>query len=144
MSREILASLIFLAGICQLSVLIASALVPIRLNWREEFRSLSNLHRQLYWVYGGYVVLSIVALALISLLNSVELASGSRLARSVCTYAAAFWGIRLALQGVFDVKQHLTTWWLRAGYYGLSVIFTLLTCIFACAAVWQLSSPIHQ
>ena len=59
MSRELLANLIFCCGIGQLSVLIASALVPIRLNWRQELGVLSRLHRQMYWVYGGYVVLSI-------------------------------------------------------------------------------------
>ena len=62
MTTETLATLLFVAGWAQLSVLVASALVPIRLNWQEEFKSLSPLHRQMYWVYGGYVVLSIVAL----------------------------------------------------------------------------------
>ena len=31
----------------------------------------------MYWVYGGYVVLSIVAFSLISVFNAVELAAGS-------------------------------------------------------------------
>jgi hypothetical protein len=75
-----LATLIFIAGIGQLSVLVASALVPVRLNWREEFKSLSRLHRQMYWVYGGYVVLSIIALGLLSIFNAETLASGSGLA----------------------------------------------------------------
>ncbi len=69
--------LIFAAGIGQLSVLVASALVPIRLNWRHEFASLSPLHRQMYWVYGGYVVLSIVAFGLISLLHHEEIAAAA-------------------------------------------------------------------
>ena len=51
-----LPNLLFIAGIGQLSVLVASALVPIRLKWRDEFQPLSRLHRQMYWVYGGYVV----------------------------------------------------------------------------------------
>jgi len=45
-----LSRLIFVAGVGQLSVLIASALVPIRLNWREELVKLSRLHRQMYWL----------------------------------------------------------------------------------------------
>ncbi|HEV3331472.1 MAG TPA: hypothetical protein VG096_10850, partial [Bryobacteraceae bacterium] len=72
---------IFFAGVGQLGVLVASALVPFRLNWREELRCLSRLHRQMYWVYGGYVVLSIIAFAAISILNASELASGTGLAR---------------------------------------------------------------
>jgi hypothetical protein len=64
--------LIFVAGMTQLSVLVASALVPIRLKWRTDLRVLPHLYRQLYWVYGGYVVLAIVALGLVSLTNAAE------------------------------------------------------------------------
>ncbi|MEX0728911.1 MAG: hypothetical protein WEB58_17745 [Planctomycetaceae bacterium] len=130
-----LADLIFLAGLGQMSVLIASSLVPLRLNWKEEFKSLSKLHRQMYWVYGGYVVLSIVALGLISVFNAKELASGSGLARGFCLYAAVFWGVRLSLQGVLDVKEHLTMWWLKAGYHALTVLFLFFTAVFLWASV---------
>jgi hypothetical protein len=133
--RELLPTLLFLAGIGQLSVLIASALVPIRLNWRSEFVKLPRLHRQMVWVYGGYVVLSIIALGMITLLNPRELASGSRLARSLCAYAAVFWGIRLSLQAVLDVKEHLTAWWLIAGEIVLTVLFLYFTVVFSLAAL---------
>lgn len=86
--RELLSHLIFIGGIGQLCVLIASAMVPFRLNWRAELKCLSRLHRQMYWVYGGYVVLSIIAFGLISLSNADTLASGTRLARSFCLYVA--------------------------------------------------------
>ena len=130
----VLARLIFVAGVGQLGVLIASALVPFRLNWREELRGLSRLHRQMYWVYGGYVVLSIVAFAALSIFNARELASGSGLARGFCAYVAVFWGIRVGLQAVFDVKEHLTAWWLKAGYFVLTVMFTVFTIVYAWAA----------
>ena len=45
---DLLATLIFAAGAGQLCVLIASALVPLRLNWRETFQSLPRLHRQMW------------------------------------------------------------------------------------------------
>jgi hypothetical protein len=133
--RDWLPTLLFIAGIGQLSVLIASALVPIRLNWRTEFAKLPRLHRQMYWVYGGYVVLSIIALAMITLFNARELASGDRLARSVCAYIAVFWGIRLSLQAVLDVKEHLTEWWLIAGEIVLTVLFLYFTIVFSLAAL---------
>jgi hypothetical protein len=133
--KEVLPTLIFAAGIGQLGVLVASALVPMRLNWQTELQVLSRLHRQMYWVYGGYIVLSIVALGLISLFNADELASGSRLARSFCVYAAVFWGIRLSLQAVLDVKVHLTAWWLVAGEYILTGLFLYFTVVFAVAAM---------
>jgi hypothetical protein len=134
--RELLPTLIFVAGVGQLLVLIASAQVPFHLNWREILQSLPKLHRQMYWVYGGYVVLAIIAQGLVSVLCAAELASGSGLARGVCGYMAVFWGMRLALQGVLDVKEHLTRWWLRAGYYLLSVFFAYFTVVYTLAAVW--------
>jgi hypothetical protein len=135
MTTELMARLIFAAGLGQAGVLVASALVPFQLNWREDLRPLSRLHRQMYWVYGGYVVLSIVAFALISIFNARELAAGGRLARGVCGYIAVFWGIRLALQAVFDVKEHLTAWWLKAGYVALSLLFVGFTLVYALASL---------
>jgi hypothetical protein len=133
--REMLPGLIMAAGIGQLSVLIASALVPIRLNWSKDLQVLSRLHRQMFWVYGGYVVLSIISFGVISLLNAHELAAGDRLARSICTYIAVFWGIRLSLQTVLDAKDHLTNWWLAAGYRLLTVLFACFVTVFGLAAV---------
>ncbi len=135
LTRDTLTTLLSAAGVVQLCVLVASAIVPFRLNWRTELASLSRLHRQMYWVYGGYVVLSIVAFAFLSLLNAQELAGRSALARGVCLYIAVFWGLRVALQGVFDVADHLREWWLKAGYFALTVLFAALTCLYAWAAV---------
>ncbi|PQO26810.1 hypothetical protein [Blastopirellula marina] len=130
-----LETLLRVAGGLQLCVLIASALVPFRLNWREELACLSPLHRQMYWVYGGYVVLSIVAFGLITLLNAAQLAGGDFLARSFCLYVAIFWGLRLPLQAVFDVKEHLKTWWLKLGYHALTLLFVCFTAIYAYVAL---------
>jgi hypothetical protein len=133
--QTMLGSLIFMAGVGQLAVLIASALVPFRLNWRGELQCLSRLHRQMYWVYGGYIVLSVVAFAALSILNPRELASGSALARGFCAYVAVFWGIRVGLQAVFDVTDHVTTWWLKAGYFVLTLMFAALTVVYTWAAL---------
>ena len=129
-----LADLIRLSGAAQLSILIASSLVPFKLNFKQDLASLPTLHRQLYWTYGGYVVMGIVTLGVISLTCADELATGSRLARAVCIYGTLFWGIRLALQAVLDVKPHLTAWWLTAGYHTLTVLFLFNTAVYAYAA----------
>ncbi len=88
----------------------------------------------MYWTYGGYVVLAILFNGLVCLAAPAELAGGGRLARLVCGYIAVFWGVRLILQAVFDVKPFLTAWWLRAGYYLLTVLFAAFTALFAYAA----------
>lgn len=130
-----LSTLIFLAGLGQLGVLIASALVPFRLDWKRELAPLSRLHRQMYWTYGGYVVLAIIAFALLSLGHAPALAAGSPLARGVCGYLAVFWGVRLGLQAVFNVREHLSTWWLRLGYRALTALFAAFTLIYGWAAL---------
>jgi hypothetical protein len=135
MSEETLTTLLFAGGLAHFLVLIASALVPFRLNWREELRSLSRLHRQMYWVYGGYIVLAIAAFGLISVANARELARGGGLARGFCAYVAVFWGVRVVLQGVFDVKEHLNAWWLRLGYHALTVLFACLALLYGWAAI---------
>ncbi|MFN0052125.1 MAG: hypothetical protein ACKV0T_08035 [Planctomycetales bacterium] len=123
---------IFCAGWLQFLVLIASAMVPFRLDWKATLAPLPKLVRQLFWVYGGYVVLSICALGTLCVVNSKELAQGELLARSVCGYGAAFWGVRCALQAILDPRSYLTTWWLIAGYHLLTVVFLTLTAILAC------------
>mgnify|MGYP005708658077 CR=1 len=133
--KDLPASLAFLGGLAQLSILVASSLVPFRLNWKEELGSLKKLHRQMYWIYGGYVVLSIIAFGVVCITLANEVGSGSPLARAFCGYIAIFWGIRLGLQPVMDVKEHLTVWWLKAGYHLLSLLFLALTINFAWLAL---------
>jgi hypothetical protein len=129
-----LADVIRVAGAGQLSILVASSLVPFKLQFKRDLASLPTLHRQLYWTYGGYVVMGIITLGVISLTCADELASGSRLARAVCIYGLLFWGIRLSLQAVLDVKPHLTAWWLTAGYHTLTVLFLCFTIVYGYAA----------
>lgn len=126
---------IFWSGAAQLCVLAASALVPLRLEWRRTLAPLPTLVRQLFWVYGGYVVLSIIALGTICLTCSDELAQGSTLARAFCGYAAVFWGIRLCLQPVFDARPFLTSIWLEVGYHLLTFLFASFTLLLGWAAL---------
>ena len=133
--QEHLPTAIFIAGWLQLCVLIASSLVPLRLKWQTSLAGLPRLHRQLYWIYGGYVVLGIISNGLVAIVCADELASGTRLARCVCGTIAVFWGVRLSLQAFLDVKEHLTAWWLHAGYHTLTVLFLTFTVLFAYAAL---------
>lgn len=128
-----LTTAIYVAGLGQLSVLVASALVPIRLDWKSKLAPLPKLVRQLYWIYGGYVVMAIFALGTISILNAEELAGGTRLARSFCAFGALFWGVRLSLQPFLAAHPHLTTWWLRAGYHLLTIWFASFVLVYGWA-----------
>lgn len=128
-----LADLFRAAGVGQLGILVASAQVPSKLNWARDLAGLHRLHRQMYWTYGGYVVLGIVFLGLVSLLCANELASGSRLGAVVCAYGFVFWGARVALQWVYDLEPFLVARWMRVGYHVLTVAFVSLAALYGVA-----------
>ena len=131
-----LQSLILIGGICHFGILIASALTPGELKWREELANLSPLSRQLIWVHGAFIVLVILGFGLISSFNARQLAEGSRLARALCAFIAMFWGARLMVQlFIVDARPHLRNRFLKIGYHGLTVVFTYLTLAFAAAAL---------
>lgn len=130
---------ILIGGALQLAVLIASGLVPHVLDWHSELRKLPLLLRQLIWVHGAFIVLTIAGLGTISLVNAHELASGTPLAKSVCAFIAVFWGTRLALQWFcFTPGEYLQSVPLRLGYHLLTVMFFCLMAIFAWGAIHSL------
>jgi hypothetical protein len=133
--KEFLPHAIFIAGLMQWSVLIASAYVPIHLRWKATFAALPRLHRQLIWCYAAFIAASIIALGLVCITQSAALAGGSSLARAICIYGATFWGVRLALQAVFDVKSYLTAAWLHVGYHALTAFFICFVSVYAWAAL---------
>lgn len=120
-----------IAGVIQLGILIASALVPGTLRWRTELGKLPALVRQLIWVHGAYIVLMIAAMGLLSVGEAAELAGGGLLGRSVCGFIAIFWFVRLLIQlTVFDGRPYLTSLPLKLGYHCLTAAFLLLTALY--------------
>lgn len=129
-----LPTLLRIAGFLQWTVLIASALVPLRLNWKVTLAPLPKLVRQLFWTYGGYVVLAIIFNGLVCVAAPHDLAT-TALGRIVCGYIATFWTVRLMLQWVFDAKPFLTHWILYVGDSLLTVIFATLSITFIAATL---------
>ena len=79
---------------------------------------------------GGYVVLNIVALGLVSIFFRSELTDGSPLARAVCGFIAVSSDIRLIIQlFLFDAKPHLRTRFLTLGFHGLTLVFLYQTLV---------------
>jgi hypothetical protein len=106
------------------------------LQWRTDLNKLPTLSRQLIWVHGGYIVLMIAAMGLISLCEAAQLADGSVLARSVCAFVAIFWSLRLAIQlCVFDGTPYLANRLLKVGYHGLTMAFVCLSAIYGFVAI---------
>jgi hypothetical protein len=130
-----------LAGLLQLSILIASALVPQLLDWRHNLAGLEPFFRKLFWVYGTFIVLVIIGFAALTLLHADAIAAGEPMARSLAVFIAIFWLTRLVVQiAVFDARAFLKTWFYKAGYHALTAVFTLLVLIYGWAAFFPRKS----
>jgi hypothetical protein len=128
--------LLQLAAALQLSILIASSLTPRALDWRNNLRALHPFLRRLFWVYGVFIVMVIIAFATLTFLHAGAMAAGEPVARSLCVFIALFWAARLFVQFfVFDARPFLTNWFYKVGYHGLAVIFTALVLVYSLAAI---------
>ena len=86
-------TLLQFAATLQLSILIASALVPRVLDWRKNLSALHPFLRKLFWVYGAFIVMIIIAFAGLTFLHADAMAEGEPVARSLCFVIAVFWAI---------------------------------------------------
>jgi hypothetical protein len=129
-------SLLLIGGLLHFVILIASALTPHVLDWRKNLATLHPFLRRLFWVYGCFIVLTILSFGTLTLACANELAAGDQLARAVCAMIAVFWLARLAVQlFVFDARPFLTTTFRRAGYHGLTLLFLALVFIYGASAL---------
>ena len=129
-------TLLQIAAFLQISILIASAMVPRVLDWRKNLAALHPFLRRLFWVYGVFIVMMIIAFAALTFLHADAMVVREPVARSLCALIALFWAARLAVQfWVFDPRPFLTNWFYRAGYHTLTLIFAVLVAIYGKAAL---------
>lgn len=126
-------TLVFIAGLIQISILSASLLVPVVLDYTNAFSSLKPMVRKLIWVYGIYLAGTILFLGLLSTLYPDDLLSGGVM-NFILAFYLIFWGVRLYLQlFVYEMKEHLINWWMKLGYNMLTLAFTYLTSVYTAA-----------
>jgi hypothetical protein len=128
--------LLRIAGFLHFALLTASALTPQALDWRANLASLHPFLRRLFWVYGSFIVLVIIAFGTLTLCHSAEMAAGTPLGRSLCLFIGSFWLARLAVQlFVFDARPFLTNAFYKIGYHGLTVLFIYFAAVYGIAAL---------
>jgi len=93
-----LEELIFYAGLGQLILVIGSLAIPKVLNWAEDTAKLRPLTRQVFWTYAGYIWVTNLSFALVSLFSAASLIDQSFLAAAVTAYIAVYWLARLIIQ----------------------------------------------
>jgi hypothetical protein len=128
--------LLQLAAAVQLLILIASASTPRVLDWRKNLAVLHPFLRKLFWVYGVFVVMVIIAFAVLTFRHADAMAAREPVARSLCLFIAIFWGARLLVQfAIFDARPFLTNWFYKTGFHTLTIIFAFLTFVYGKAAL---------
>jgi len=128
--------LLQLAAAVQLLILIASASTPRALDWRKNLAVLHPFLRKLFWVYGVFVVMVIIAFAVLTFRHADAMAAREPVARSLCLFIAIFWGARLLVQfAIFDARPFLTNWFYKTGFHALTIIFAFLTFVYGKAAL---------
>ena len=128
--------LIRIAGTLHFCILLASALTPFALKWNANLALMPRLMRQMFWVYGGFIVLVIVGFGTLILTHAPDIAAGHPLGRALSGFIAAFWLARLSVQFfVFDARPYLTNWFFRCGYHGLTAVFSYFVAVFIWAAL---------
>ena len=128
--------LLQLAAAMQLLILIASALTPRVLDWRKNLAVLHPFLRKLFWVYGVFIVMVIIAFAILTFRHADQMAAREPVARSLCLFITIFWGTRLFVQfAIFDPRPFLTNWIYGAGYHALTFTFAFLVLVYGKAAL---------
>jgi len=128
---------VFLGGITHLGILSAGAVMTKVLNWKTELTKLNDLSRHIIWTHGGYVWLTILTFGLVSVFFPEHLVSNHPLGIAISGFIAIFWGIRLFIQFFgFDAKPHLSNYWLKLGFHGLTLAFAYFTLVYG-GAVWN-------
>ncbi len=127
---------ILFGGVLHFVILIASAQTPRLLDWNGQLAKLPKHLRTLFWVYGAFIVLTIVGFGTLSLLFCQEIAAGSPLARGFAAFIAVFWIVRLAIQfWIFDASTMLTRPIHRIGYHLLTLIFIAVVFLYGTVAL---------
>lgn len=127
--------LLLLAGIGHFGILAASVQVPAIFDWGKELAPLHPLLRRLFWVYGVFIVLTILSFGALTLWNVMPMSQGEPVARSLAAVIAVFWAARLVVQCfVFDARPFLTNGWRWLGYHTLTGAFVYFTAVYGWTA----------
>jgi hypothetical protein len=127
------------AGFLHLIPLLAGLCVPRVLHWDRDLSKLDPLSRQLIWVHGAFIVLTIVCFGALTLFAAESLLQGTILGVGVAGFMGLFWLFRLLIQlYYFDPHPWLTTSFRRVGYKTLTFLFGYFSVVYFLTAGFNL------
>jgi hypothetical protein len=140
-TRLPLARLVFLAGVGQILLALASLAIPKVLRFQEETAKLRPLLRQMFWTYAAYILCTNLAFGLVSAFGAGWLLDGSPLAAAVTGFMALYWGARVVIQFVyFDRSDAPAGAHVRVAEAALVALFIYLACVYALALAANLEA----
>ena len=98
---SLLNAALWLAAVGHLCVLGASFQVPYRLGWKEDLPKLSSFNRKLFYVYGGFTVLTIFSFGVLTFLLHGEMLRGERAAAALAVFIAVYWTARIGVDAFY-------------------------------------------
>lgn len=123
------------AGFLQIILCIGSLAIPYLLDWKGELAKVSNLIKQIFWTYAGYILSFNFFFGLISFWGAEELLSKSFLAKSITIFIFLYWLFRVLIQFFyFDTKSAPKGLIYKLGEIGLVALFIFLTGVYGCVA----------
>ena len=119
---------LWLAGAGHFAVLLASAQVPYRLEWKRDLAQLKPVNRKLLWVHGGFTVLTILGFGVLTLALHEELLRGDRAALALALFIGIYWSSRIFVDMFYFSHRD----WPRGRSFVVGHI--LLVCLFSALA----------
>ncbi|MFL5728479.1 MAG: hypothetical protein ACJ75J_03235 [Cytophagaceae bacterium] len=133
---------IFIAGIFQIILVLGSLAIPKLLSWKSELSKVSDLIRQIFWTYAGYILCMNLCFGLLSALAPSSLCDGSFLARVITLFITVYWATRVAIQFFYFDRKNTPKGWIYVwGEIALVALFIFLTVVYGFAFFSNISMP---
>ncbi|MBA4848817.1 hypothetical protein [Emticicia sp. BO119] len=119
------------AGFLQIILCIGSLAIPYLLDWKSELTKVSNLIKQIFWTYAGYILSFNLFFGLISFWGAEALLDKSFLTKSITIFIFMYWLVRIIIQFFyFDTKSAPKGLIYTLGEIGLVALFVFLTGVY--------------
>jgi len=87
-----------IVGALFLFLFVLNLIVPFHFGWKQELKQVSLLTRNVFFVHGFFIAMSVLAFGLLCLFFTETLIERSTLATLVLGFLTTFWVIRLYMQ----------------------------------------------
>jgi hypothetical protein len=136
---EILKVALLIAGALHLVPLLAGLTMPRVLHWGSDLGKLDALTRQLIWVHGAFIAITVLAFGLITMTAAESMLQGTPLAVGIAAFIGLFWFLRLLIQlFYFDAHPWLTNSFRTVGYNSLTFVFGYFSVVYLLTAGFNL------